>query len=296
MPRLGGCPGRFWSRSWLLFPAVSVSADDLFVSMDSSLAGIGLLAFGYLFCAVVTEVVLHTARIQLPLFYRVPLHLMLVLFYVAPWWCAPDLHPRSVADLEWAIFQFPLAASLVLLMLWPAARRGPAYVADNGTPWGWPMFPWSVFAIIAVAIALRTFALAMTFGPAGRIWVPSSDRGLLISFDTMWGPYFLVPPAFAIFILLLEGSVATGNRMLQQRLMWLAPIVLLALSIPMSDAPVARGFLDRFVAACGSPVFLTIGLAGMASARRRRRCSAWSGRKRSACTHWTRRCCGRCSR
>ena len=94
----------------LLFLAVSVSADDLFVAMDSSLAGIGLLAFGYLFCAVVTEVVLHTARIRLPLFYRVPLHLMLVLFYVAPWWCAPDLHPRSVADLEWAIFQFPLEA------------------------------------------------------------------------------------------------------------------------------------------------------------------------------------------
>lgn len=245
----------------LLFLAVSVSADDLFVAMQSPLDGGLLLVCGYLFCAAVTEAVLRATRIRLPALYRVPLHLMLGLFYVAPWWCAPDLHPRSVEELEWAIFAFPLAAAGILLLLWPAARRGPSFVADNGTPWGWPMFPWSAFAVISVAVALRTFALCMTFGPVGPIWIPSSSTagGPAISFDTMWGPYFLVPPAFSIFVLLLEGSVAAGNRRLLQRLMWLAPLLLL-LAIPVNDAPVSRGFLDRFVATAGSPVFLTVGL------------------------------------
>jgi hypothetical protein len=215
--------------------------------------------------------VLHCAWIRLPALYRIPLHLMLVLFYVAPWWCSPELHPRSVAELEWAIFLFPLAAAGILLMLWSAARKGPAFVAENGTPWGWPMFPWTAFAVISVAVALRTFALSMTFGPAGPIWVRLSGHQLAISYDTMWGPYFLVPPACSILLLLLEGSVATGNRRLLQRLMWLAPTLLL-LSIPVSDAPVAREFLDRFVDTAGSPVWLTVGLLlafyGLAAWRR----------------------------
>ncbi|MBL8850218.1 MAG: hypothetical protein JNG89_11065, partial [Planctomycetaceae bacterium] len=244
----------------LLFLAVSVSADDLFVSFDSPLAGVSLLFCGYVFCAVVTEFVLHGSRIRLSAWYRLPLHLLLALFYVAPWWCSPDLHPRSVDELEWAIFLFPLAAALLLLLLWPAARKGPALVAENGTPWGWPMFPWTAFAVIAAAVGLRTFALCMTFGPSGTIWIPVINKGLEISFDTMWGPYFLVPPVFSVLVLLLEGSIATGNRKLQQRLLWLAPILLLLLAIPVSDAPVSRGFLLRIVSTVGAPLWLSVGL------------------------------------
>jgi hypothetical protein len=191
---------------------------------------------------------------------------------VAPWWCSPDLHPRSVEGLEWAIFLFPLAAAAILLMLWPAARRGPALVAANGTPWGWPTFPWTAFAVIALAVGLRSFALCMTFGPSGTIWIPIMNVGLAISFDTMWGPYFLVPPVFAILILLLEGSIASGNRKLLQRLQWLAPMLLLLLAIPVSDAPVSRGFLNRFVSTVGSPLWLSVGLLmtfyALASVRR----------------------------
>lgn len=243
----------------LLFLAVSVSADDLFVSMESSLAGGLLLVCGYLFCAAVTEAVIRLSGIRLSALYRVPLHLMLALFYVAPWWCSPELHPRSVAELEWAIFLFPVSAAVILLMLWPAARRGPSFVAENGTPWGWPMFPWTVFAVISIAVALRTFALCMTFGPTGPIWIGLSSDLRSISFDTMWGPYFLVPPAFSILILLLEGSLAAGNRRLLQRLLWLAPALLL-LAIPVSDGPVARGFLSQLVETLGSPVILALGL------------------------------------
>ena len=195
----------------LLFLAVSVSADDLFATIESKFDGGLLLVCGYLFCALVTETVLRGARIRLPWQYRLPLHLMLVLFYVAPWWCSPELHPRSVAELEWSIFLFPVAAAAILLSLWPAVRRGPALVAENGTPWSWPMFPWSAFALVIVAVVLRTFALCMTFGPTGPIWIPASSGNFLISFDTMWGPYFLVPIAFALLILFLEGSVVTGR-------------------------------------------------------------------------------------
>ena len=169
--------------------------------MESTAGGGLLLLCGYIFSAVVTEAFLGAARIRLGGPYRVPLHLFLALFYAAPWWCSPKLHPRSDTALEWIIILFPVAAAVLILTLLPAVRRGPGYVTDNGTPWRWPWFPWTAFGVIVGAVALRTFALCMTFGPSGPIWVPLSDGRFAISFDTMWGPYFLIPPAFAVLVL-----------------------------------------------------------------------------------------------
>ena len=67
-----------WGKVWedarsilvlllLLFLAVSISADDLFVTMESATGGVMLLVCGYLFSACVTESVLWFARIRLGL-------------------------------------------------------------------------------------------------------------------------------------------------------------------------------------------------------------------------------------
>jgi len=243
----------------LLFLAVSVSADDLFVKMDSQWQGALLMLSGYGFSAIVMELVLWATRIRLPIAYRVPYHLLFALFYVAPWWCSPELHSRSPQDLQWMIMLFPVAAGLLFLTLLPAVRRGPAGVANNGTPWRWPWFPWSGFAFLMGAVGLRTFALCMTFGPLGPIWVQLSNGRRAIAFDTMWGPYFLIPPVLAVMVLMLEGSLATGNKRLIGRLMKCAPLILL-LSLPYSNGRVFHGFLSTFTETVGSPIWLAVWL------------------------------------
>ena len=259
-----------WGKVWedarsilvlllLLFLAVSISADDLFVTMESATGGVMLLVCGYLFSACVTESVLWFARIRLGLAYRVPYHLLLVLFYVAPWWCSPELHPRDKIDLEWAIAAFPVVASFLIVGLVPAVRRGPRYADQNGTPWKWPWFPWTAFGVLIAAVGLRTFALCMTFGPSGPIWVYLKGGARVIAFDTMWSPYFLILPAFAVAVLVFEAGIVTGNRKLVRRVLMLAPL-LLVLALPFNGGTVSRGFLRTVTDTLGSPLWLTVWL------------------------------------
>ncbi len=243
----------------ILFLAVSISADDLFVKMESTTAGGLLLLCGYIFTAVITEAFLVGTKIRLPALYRVPLHLFLALFYIAPWWCSPELHPRSIAALEWTLFSFPVTAAAMILLLLPAVRRGPGYATENGTPWRWPWFPWTAFGVIIGMVALRTFTLCMTYGPSGPIWIDLARGRQSISYDTMWGPYFLIPPAFAVLVLLLEAGLVTGNRRLVRRVMYWTPALLL-LALPFSHGSVFREFLGTFTETVGAPLWLTVWL------------------------------------
>ena len=259
-----------WGKVWedarsifvvmlLLFLATSLSADDLFVKMESAGGGLLLVAGGYLFAAALTEAVLRGAQIRLGWLYRLPYHLLLALFFLAPWWVSPELHPRSRSEMEWLIAAYPVVALMAMLTLIPAARRGAAYLSENGTPWRWPMFPWIGFGVLIFAHALRAFAMCMTFGPRGPIWLPTAsgiERGF-INFDTMWGPWFLVPMAFGVLILVLEASLSSGNVRLQRRVMLWAPALLL-LALPMSTGPVFQEFLERVTGRVAAPLWIAL--------------------------------------
>jgi hypothetical protein len=257
-----------WGKVWedarsilmiilLLFLAVSISADDLLVKVESKQVGQLLMLFGFLFSAAVAECVLAGTRIRLRLSYRLPLHMLVLLFFLAPWWCSPELHPRTVSELRWTIFTFPVAAGLVFLGLLPGVRGGPGAADPNGTPWRWPWFPWPAFVMIFVAVLFRTFALCLTFGPTGPIWVELSGNRQAIAFDTLWGPYFLIPPIFAVGVLLLEAAIVTKNSRLSRGVLVGAPSLLL-LAIPYSHGAVFRGFLDELTTAIGTPLWVTV--------------------------------------
>jgi hypothetical protein len=245
----------------LLFLATSVSADDLFVKMESRTGGLLLLLGCYFFSALTTEGVFRGVGIRLGWLYRLPYHLLIALFFFAPWWTSPELHPRSPMAMEWLIVAFPVASAALVLMLLPAVRRGSAYLANNGTPWPWPLFPWIGFGVLIVAHALRSFAMCMTFGPRGPIWLPSSSGSgrEFINFDTMWGPYFLIPLAFAVLVLILEGTLTSGNTRLQRRVMISAPLLLL-MALPFSTGPVFRDFFERLTSVIASPLWIALGL------------------------------------
>ncbi len=140
--------GRVWedARSillllLLLFLAVSISADDLFVKATTPGQGTALLACGFLFSVAVSAGVIWGSRIRVGWEYAVPFVLYLALFFAMPWWCSPELHPRATRLLNWTVFLFPQVAALLNLTLLPAVRRGAKGVANNGTPWPWPGVP-----------------------------------------------------------------------------------------------------------------------------------------------------------
>jgi len=242
----------------LLFLAVSVSADDLFVKMESVQGGAALMGCGFGFSVAVLLGVLYATRIRLKLVYLGPLVLFLALFFVTPWWCSPELHPKNALTLDWTLFLFPQVAAVLLLTLIPAARMGQKSVEGNGTPWPWPLFPWSAFAMIGVMVVLRSFALTMTFSPSGPIWSsPDSRSGIVL--DTIWRPYFLVPFALAVLVLIVEAGLSSGDRRLAGRGPLIAP-ALLPMAWPWNQSEMLSEFLTSLTGTLGSPAWLCVWL------------------------------------
>ncbi len=256
-----------WGRVWddarsifllllLMFLAVSVSADDLFVKMESSGGAIALLACGLAFSILVFQCVLRGAGIRLGRGFQIPFVLFLALFYVTPWWCSPELHPRNAMSLDWTVFLFPQVAAVLCLTLLPAVRRGRDYAANNGTPWAWPWFPWAAFGFIGGAVILRSYALSLTFSQTGPIWESAEARtGIVL--DTIWRPYFVVPFTLAVLLLILEAGLVSGNRRLVRRVMLATPL-LLPLAWPWGNSLAAIEFVSRVTTSVGSPVWLTV--------------------------------------
>src|SRR5579863_1326 len=139
-------------------------------------------------------------------------------------------------------------AGLVFLTLLPAARRGPAYIAGNGSPWRWPLYPWSLFFMLALAVPARAYLLCIS------MHLPQGDaQGQLVI-----GPYFLVPFGFAVAVLLMEIGLESRRR----------GVVLTALTLPAALTVVAalghrsetvyEEFLNMFSARLGgTPLFLS---------------------------------------
>lgn len=235
----------------LLFVAVSVACDFSLADFDPR--GVrsfrsGLINFlgGYFFALIVSEGLLLSLCIRLPFWFRAPYHLFLAIFFLYPLAIAPLLVDAWNPWLPWALFGFSPAAGLALLMLLPAARRGPAYTRDKGTPWAWPWFPWALFVALGLAVVLRHYSLCVSLHP-----VP----GLASTFR----PYFLVPFLLAANVVLLEAAITARRRGLQVVALCL-PIGLLALA--GYDGGMNfwhREFLNEFIRLTGgTPLFYTL--------------------------------------
>jgi len=240
----------------LMFLAVSVSADDLFVNMESPTTAVGLLVIGLVFSIVIFQFVLRGAGIRLGRAFQIPFVLFLALFYLTPWWCSPELHPRDSLSLDWTVFLFPQIAAVLCLTLLPAVRRGQEYVSNNGTPWAWPWFPWAAFGFIAGAVILRSYALSLTFSQTGPIWMaPGSRSGIVL--DTIWRPYFIGPFVMAVLLLILEAGLASQNLRLIRKVMVTAPFMLV-LAWPWGNTLASAEFVSRLTNTVGSPLWLAV--------------------------------------
>ena len=131
-----------------------------------------------------------------------------------------------------------------------SARRD--YLRDNGSPWPWPFYPWSLFVFLAVAVYGRSFLLCWSFH-----LLPGQSEQLI------FGPYFLVPFGFALAVLLLELGLIARNRATQVVAL-VAPLGLAILAaIGHKPDPIYREFLAHFADRLGgTPLFIALLGAG----------------------------------
>jgi hypothetical protein len=236
----------------MMFLALSVTFDATLTSNPR--LGVACDVAGLLFAVAVSEGVLRVIRLRLPALFRMPYYVILTLFFLYPAALVPLLGDPARPDLQWALFGFAPAAGLVFLSLLPAIRRGPVYVAKNGSPWRFPWYPWALFGLLALAVCGRAFYLCISLHFVERTSYHFVERS-----HSIFGLYFLVPLLFVLDILVLELAIVARNHGLT-RLALAAPLglILLALTGDGGDA-VSQRFLLLFVGQLGcSPLFLTL--------------------------------------
>lgn len=232
----------------LLFVALSINFDKLMLTNAATF--VRVLLVGLAFSIGLSELVLRGLRIRLPVIYRGPYYLFLALFYLYPVVLVYLLDTVGDTDNElgrmttrWGILLFPSVAALAALTLLPAACRGPASAANNGTPWRWPLFPWSLFVFLGTAVVLRSYYLTVSF---------HAHPGVQSEF----GVFLLVPFLLAAALILFEIGRSV-HCLIAQNLALLGPLVLLPLSMPNEGkGQRVSELLNVYVERFGSPVLV----------------------------------------
>ena len=199
---------------------------------------------GLAFAVVLSEAVLRSLRLRLAFRYRGPYYLLLVLLFCYPLLLGKLSKLGVDGGMPWFVALFPVVGGLALLTLFPAARIGHKPQLPPGHPWRWPAYPWSLFVVLLVAMAPRTYSFSMGF---------ESGQFRQSSFQ----PFFLLPLFFAAAILFLEIGIAAKNPV-ACNLALVAPLGLLVLALPgCAPNPVAARFLAELSGRLGSPIQLT---------------------------------------
>src|SRR5262245_4898626 len=146
----------------LLFVELSLTFDGVLVSQPAT--GRGLLLTGWLLAIAVSEGLLNGLRIRLPILYRIPYHLLLILLFLYPLAIVGGLGKDAGAAV-WRIYLFSPVAAAAILTLLPAVHLGPSYVSESGTPWKWPLYPWSLFVFLMICLGFRAYAFSLSFDP-----------------------------------------------------------------------------------------------------------------------------------
>lgn len=231
----------------IVFLGISMIFDDILMR-DRRLGLVGDVG-GAAFAMALSEALLRGMRLRLPILFRLPYHLVLALTFLYPVALSPLLDRPDDPGLPWALLAFSTVAALVMLTLLPAIRRGPGYVRDNGSPWAWPLYPWSLFLIVFLGLCVRAMTLCWSMHAPGFPEIRESIFGL----------YFLNPLLLAGAWLLLEIGLVSRLRAVQNLALTVPPMAVVLALAAHGTGDVSQRFLgdvtDRLG---GSPLFLTL--------------------------------------
>ncbi len=230
----------------LLLVTLSINGDKP-ILMHAGAAS-WFLVGGLLFSILLCETVLRLTGIALPWLLRGPFYLFLALFFLYP--AGLDYCLNIIGDTNQAlgkrltllgVLLFPTAAGMIGLLLLPAAMRGPKLAAQNSSPWTWPLYPWSLFVILGVAVVLRAFYLTVSFHPR---------QGT----DSAFHIYFLTPFLLVVAAIVFELAKSVGRIAWQQAALG-SSLLLLPLSLPgFPCAGPAADFMNLHREFFGAPI------------------------------------------
>ena len=240
----------------LMLFAMTVSTDELVNQLadeTDSLQPLALL-FGLMigFSIGTVETVLRGLKLQLPAAYRFPLHLLLILMTAWPILLVPEICEITVNQIQQRIAIFPVACGILILSLLPAVWHGSKWARSEGCPWTWPLYPWTAFLFLLLAVCLRAYSLTMSFdvlSSSGHYW------------DTSFGIWQLTPIFIATLVILMEISIRENQNTLQSFCLLAAPVLLVMACpwiVPWSNFSGFRSATLTMLADHPSPVFYTL--------------------------------------
>jgi hypothetical protein len=226
----------------LLFVAMSTTFDQ--IVLDSPAAGARLLFLGLAFSVAVSEAMLRGLRLRLSLPYRGPYYLILAILFCYPLLLAFVSKAGDADAMPLSVLLFPVLGGLAMLTLLPAAHCGDCRELPANHPWRWPAYPWSLFVVLLVALALRSYSFSHGF--------ESGHFG-----QSSFQPFFLLPLLLAASVLFFEVAISAKSQF-ACRIALAMPLLLLAFALPGAPPnPIADRFLTRIAHASGSPIQLT---------------------------------------
>lgn len=194
----------------LLFLALSSSVDFLCIKDPQTALALALAGFG--FSVLLTECLVRSLGIRFKLLFRGSLYLLLGISFLFP--LSFSIHQLYFPHLDsrLLVLAFPIVCAVGFLSLVPAIRMGRRYAAKNGTPWNWPLYPWSVFVLLLVGLCFRIAMIT---------WAFDSSAGV-----GMLGPWLYIPVLFAVSWLLIEFGIVEANGALRKFGLALLPVAI----------------------------------------------------------------------
>lgn len=228
----------------VLMIALSSSFDR--VCLDNAAQGARFLISGLGCSLVMSEMLFRFLGLRFPWTYRLPFYSLLILLFAYPIWLGYlSLQSRNM-EMSWCVMGFSTIAAALFTMLVPAARRRGQDVVNNGTPWNWPLYPWSLFVLVGVGVLLRAYAMSMSFDPT---------KGSAIGFQS----YFIIPLILSWLLLWNEG--ADQSKPARRGFAVCAPLALVVLAFPGSGANLSQArYLAMLHDSIGSPIQITAAL------------------------------------
>lgn len=227
----------------LLLVGVTIGCDTEVMENRNSAAMI--LIGGLVFGIVVWETLLWLLKIKLPFGFRVPVYLMHGLFFLWSMIFFKEGTPNLLGSLSpsWRLYMFGWAFAAAMLTFVPVIRQGRNLFRNNGTPWKWPTFPWSILVVLVAAACVRIYMMSLAFIPK-------------FGWESPLAAHFFMPIFFAVYVLVVELSASFFPRVKNAYMLGAMPLLLLAAPWQLAEMPSA--FVSEVSATVGNPLWLLL--------------------------------------
>jgi len=175
-----------WAHDWsdartllLIIPLFCALLSMLFdeLLLHRSVEAAGMLGLGFIFSVICFECVVSQTGIKLMPAVRWIYHLMMATLFITPVLLQIVLKVWNSSEFTVTLLSlFPIVVSLEFLLLafaMPALYR---HRQSNGTPYPFPWFPLSLFAVLFVVCMFRLYLLALAFAPGWNYVVVQANN------------------------------------------------------------------------------------------------------------------------